>query len=108
VDKINSEIRLVLSSQKLKSGQDQLGKKAGIFITKAEKWTKQYQKLKRNHQHHFNKGYNTKRNAKVSTKTSAKLALKTNLNMTKKINKCNLEHEYDDVYQEGSGLLTRR
>jgi hypothetical protein len=75
-------------------------KKEGIVITKAERWAKSYQKLKRNHQHHFNKGYNKKKNAKVNMKMNAKFHLKTNMNMTKRINECDLEHECGDVCKE--------
>jgi hypothetical protein len=42
-------------------------------------------KLKRDHQHHFNKGYNKKKSAKVNMKTNAKLHLKTNVTLHMKV-----------------------
>jgi hypothetical protein len=98
--KLSQKTRMALSSQKQKSAQNQLRKKSGIVMTKAEKWAKSYRKLKWNHQLHFNKGYNKKKNAKVNTKTNAKLHLKTNMNMIKGIKECDLEHESGDIWKE--------
>jgi hypothetical protein len=88
-------------SQKVKSGQNHIRKGDWHHCRKTEKWAKSDQKLKRNLQNHFNKGYNKKKNAKVNMKTTAKLHVKTNMNMTQRINKCDLEHESDDISKEG-------
>jgi hypothetical protein len=37
----------------------------------------------------------------MNQKMNAKLRLKTNMNMTKRINECDLEHESVDVCKEG-------